>query len=457
MLIESTSQSSHRHSADPLIHSESDKMKDSNGLSLHDLAIRICIEALAGGTDHSQPSQAIYDHIARGNTLVLTLGGAPIWASRHDATLPQEIFSSSPQDVAGGIYARHITHEQSLYYLLATRLTWVGADELCLYSVADSETSHDDIAFERLTYLANEIRSIVKSISGHSASLREHLSSNQPSLFVTCDSGTVVTASPVFLRLWQPDATPIGMRFSELMAIWSRGSKVRWTTRMIHLPGNDAPVTVVTFVSRDARVEQEIEPSAFLFHKLRNKLAGMVTASSYLYSDTGSLTPDEHESIKIIATSADQFEHTLSQLEVLTTPARDSRQSVSIASILSAASERITSVSSQSQVTISETVSGDVATPPVELTALCEAVLLSHGHTHSTWRSTVIDGSTHNGQLSVVFRTTIADPRESTRASQVWHSYANSVAEKLGIAIAHERRNGGAMHITSLEINSVTR
>jgi hypothetical protein len=246
---------SHRLANEPVIRSGSGRKEEFQTFSLHEVAVRICIEALAGGSHQTMSPLHVSNHVDCGNTLVLTVGDSPIWASRNDTVLPCELFSSAPQDGSGGIFARHVTHQQCLYHLLATRLDWVGAEELCLYSIASSERSHDDTAFERLVHLANELRAVAQPIAEHSETLQKYMTSDQPCLFVACDSGTVVMASPGFLRSWQRDGTPVGMRFTDLVQGWPQDTSERWSTRIIQLRGNTCPVTIVTFVAGAVETE----------------------------------------------------------------------------------------------------------------------------------------------------------------------------------------------------------
>jgi hypothetical protein len=386
---------------------------------------------------------------------VLTLGGAPIWTSRHEATLPHELFGSAPQDISGGIYARHVTHQQCLYHLLATRLAWIGATELSLHSVSASEASHDDVAFERLALLASELRAVAPSIAEHSEPLRRHLTSDRPALLVTCDSGTVVMATPVFMQAWQQSASPVGMRFTELMQNPVFGMGSPWSARMIQLAGHTCPVTVVTFVSQAKSSEDETGPAAFLIHSLRNKLAGIVTAASFLSTHARSLAPDEREMMQIIESEADQFGHALLQLDVLMVPSCQKNETTEIESALLAVADCVTKDCGNSQVTISDTASGRVGYSFRDITALCEAILLSHGHTESERQSTVVEGSTHNGRLNVVFRTT-GTPDATGRTSHCWRAYADAISERLGATLTHECRNGGSVHLTHFESNILT-
>ncbi|MEK7774457.1 MAG: hypothetical protein AAB305_01055 [Candidatus Zixiibacteriota bacterium] len=455
MKMISARNSSHGLESEARISLEGRSLADTTGLSLHELAVCICIDALVGGSHQPAPSHRFPEHLSRGNTLVLTLGGTPIWTSRNEAILPHELFGSAPQDISGGIYARHVTHQQCLYHLLATRLTWIGATELSLHSVSSSEASHDDVAFERLALFANELRAVAPSIAELSEPLRRHLTSDQPALLVTCDSGTIVMATPAFMHAWQQSASPVGMRFTDLMQNPVFGMGSSWSTRMIQLAGNTCPVTVVTFVSQAKSSDDETDPAAFLIHSLRNKLAGIVTAASFLSKYAASLSPDEREMMGIIESEADQFGRTLSQLNVLTVPSRHKEETTEIASALLASVDVVTEENCNWQITISDTASGRIGHSFRDITALCEAILLSHGQAESGDQSTVVEGSTHNGRLNVVFRTT-GTPQAAGCTCQCWRAYADTIAERLGATITHESRNRGSVHLTHFESNILT-
>lgn len=219
---------------------------DKHQLSLHDLAVLICVEAFADVSDQDKPTIHIPDRITGGNTLVLTLDGSPIWESRSATDFPRELFGSSPQDEAGGVFARHVTLQQSLYYLLATRLVWLGTRELSLYSVATSEQSHDDVSFDQFVLLAQALRDVAQSIADHGEKLQAYLNADQPCLIVSRDSGTVIKASPDFLRAWRKEVSPVGMLFTDIVQDLPPDSGEQWSTRMIHVGGELFPITVVT-------------------------------------------------------------------------------------------------------------------------------------------------------------------------------------------------------------------
>lgn len=251
---------------------------------------------------------------------VMTLGDRVLFPRE----LPLEVLESSSQAAVHGSDAifthRCCIHDHDLVsgVVHTARIGAIGIRDLMLSVCQPDHDSERQRQVERFGQFVITVRTAFRSASEATAALRLRLPAENPHILVNRASGRVVTAHEDVCRELGSDSEQLAdVEYSQL-AVRLRGLIHTRVTRMENIAIGDMHLAIVTFLPERRRKSDFGNPidMAHLVDAMRNKVASIVTASSYLenlYNPAN--TDDRNEMAAIILSHADELTRMINNLE----------------------------------------------------------------------------------------------------------------------------------------------
>ncbi|MCX6833927.1 MAG: hypothetical protein NTW07_02140, partial [candidate division Zixibacteria bacterium] len=248
--------------------------------------------------------------------------------------LPEVLESTSQASVHGSdaIFThRCCIHDRDLVsgVVHTARIGAIGTRDLMLSVCQPDHDKERQRQIEQFGKFVAAVRTAFRSASEATAVLRSRLPAKNPHILVNRASGRVVTAHEDICRELGSDSEQLAdVEYSQL-AERLRGFIHTRVTRMENIAIGDMNLAVVTFLPERRRKSDFGNPidMAHLVDAMRNKVASIVTASSYLenlYNPAN--TNDRNEMAAIILSHADELTRMINSLESKTAVGNDSSE-----------------------------------------------------------------------------------------------------------------------------------
>lgn len=251
---------------------------------------------------------------------VMTLGDRVLFPRE----LPPEVLESSSQASVHGSDAifthRCCIHDHDLVsgVVHTARIGAMGMRDLMLSVCQPDHDSERQRQVELFGQFVITVRAAFRSASEAATALSSRLPAENPHILVNRASGRVVTAHEDICRELGSDSEQLAdIEYSQLAERLRSLIHTR-VTRMENIAIGDMHLAIVTFLPERRRKSDFGNPidMAHLVDAMRNKVASIVTASSYLenlYNPAS--TDDRNEMAAIILSHADELTRMINSLE----------------------------------------------------------------------------------------------------------------------------------------------
>lgn len=247
---------------------------------------------------------------------------------------PQVLESMSPAALHGSdaIFThRCCIHDHDLApgIVHTARIGAVGMRDLTFSICQPDHDGERQRQVEQFGKFVISVRTALKSASDAATALRSRLPAENPHLLVNRASGRIVTVSESICRELGSDSEQLAdVEYSQLAAHLRDFSDTR-ATRIENIAVGDMSLAVVTFLPERRRKSDFGSPidMAHLVDAMRNNIASIVTASSYLENlyNPGN-TDDRNEMAAIILSHADELTRMINSLESRTAVGNNSSE-----------------------------------------------------------------------------------------------------------------------------------
>jgi len=342
--------------------------------------------------------------------------------------------------------------------LRAARLSRPDEPELIIGCLGGEDSSNRRPADDRFGHLVTRFRAAWEKSGRIEANLRRRIDEGEPNLIICRTSGRIVAASESMARRLGSTATALaGREYSEIAAQLA-GSLNADT---LHLENVRIEETFLSLASFRIRPKQpEPRPNAqladFFVHKMKNKLATIMAASSHLCD----LLPQQNELtelLEIITAESTRLDGYLDRLNLLEAAKNPRRYETSIMDSLKTAVSNLTKEIAPAPVVEFRGVRTQrtVSAVPQSLPVLFDAILRTHRVTHKDHGITAIRVTeTDTGSEISVF-TECSQHAAGLDPDVRWHEYASQLAESMGLTYYRKNHSDSNCLTSMVEITQL--
>ena len=319
------------------------------------------------------------------------------------------------------------------------------------------ETQEQESA-HHFTELLLRFRKAANRIESLTTRLKTALASTLPTAVINRASARIVSANSAFCEMMakQPRAV-IDQEYSRLTGE-SKGALTSAAKRMDNIGQSALNLTIVSIDEPPVHnASHDSSITSFFTHKMRNKIASITTAASYL--DTAFMAeekPDKSELTRMILTEASELDQQLSRLNLLVNCQQLEPREACLRHELEQAVELVRS--DQEETCLVEIAGRDlydtVTSKPQALMFLFETILRSHVELSSCRSRTRITGnrsSTH-GALTVRVETELAGQQHTAKMEPNWKSYVSCLADRMGLSLSQNNYPEERKLVTTINI-----
>ncbi len=361
---------------------------------------------------------------------------------------PMALIESSVGEGGDAIFTqryRPTAGDGTEYFKVSTaRISKAGQPELILGVLGPDQFALSGET-DNFGQIAGQFRQAWNDTEEAAATVLSQLDANNPTLVINRASGRIVAASDSFSDLCGTSRQElVDSEYSAISAKIS-GAAVGYGWKLKNLALSGLHLCLATLIppSGHSRVsEDQSRSTEFLIHAMRNKIAAITTASSFLDSVQPKVAGDQPDAGMpgLILSEAEELDRHLERLNCLLNYESRPKGPAHIARNLERAIEltrehfhdaaRIDMELASSQRTLE--------TLPAGLVLFLEAIFRSHlGHQHSVSQTMVtLDEESAATIMQIATRTGRGDEKEEF--DENWRRYARSLAGQLGVTIHQE-------------------
>jgi len=328
------------------------------------------------------------------------------------------------------------------YKIHTARINISGQSELVVGMLCPETAAVEFEHQNKFCNLVMNFRQAARKIEAAIPVLKQKHDSAMPTLIINRSSGRLLNLNPAAVRLFGREEKQLtDLEYSQFKNQLSR-VMAGYCIKMENLARYENSLTVMT-LSDEKTVNKNSEPflADHFLDSIHNKIAGAVTAASYLenLTDIGRVT-EETELIEIILSEINDLEKLMNRFRLLLNYDRLPRERINLFNELERAADRINKeYRTNFQINIDPEIGSVRCEVPIAAYLyLFEAVMRSHFESLKEIDAVdihLVPGEP-GGLMSLVFETEGRNVKKTSYSAEQWQNYSRLLTENMKLEIA---------------------